>query len=115
MKKYLKLLPIIFIGILFLTACGNSKEDSKPKYDYTETQFEDKLNAGDDLTGKTVEVKVAKLVPNSAFGYNIEAGKHLNFVSPENPNVKEGDSVILKTEKVASTMGSYIITYKKVK
>ncbi|WP_233278828.1 hypothetical protein [Floricoccus penangensis] len=73
------------------------------------------MNAGDDLTGKTVEVRVAKLVPNSAFGYNIEAGKHLNFVSPENPNVKEGDTVVLKVDKITSTMGSYVITYKKEK
>ncbi|OFI46872.1 hypothetical protein BG262_03515 [Floricoccus penangensis] len=103
------------MGLLFLGACGNTKESSKTKYDYTESQFEDKLNAGDDLTGKTVEVRVAKLVPNSAFGYNIEAGKHLNFVSPENPNVKEGDTVVLKVDKITSTMGSYVITYKKEK
>src|SRR3954463_11513877 len=75
--------------------------------------LETALNKGDNLEGKTVSVEVNKLVPNSAFGYNIQAGKHLNFLSSDNPNVKKGDKLILKVTKVASTLGSYVISYEK--
>lgn len=50
----------------------------------------------------------------SAFGYNIEAGKYLNFVSTDNPNVKKGDKVILNFKQVKSVLGSFIITYEKL-
>lgn len=110
MKKILIGLLSSFVVVLLLAGCGTSKP---VKADYTTPQFESALNKGENLEGKTVSVKVDKLVPNSAFGYNIEAGKHLNFVSNENPNVKKGDTVILKVTKVASTLGSYVISYEK--
>ena len=111
MKKLLVGLLSSFMVVAFLlTGCGTNKT---VKADYTTKQFETALNKGDNLEGKTVSVEVNKLVPNSAFGYNIEAGKHLNFVSTDNPNVKKGDKLILKVTKVASTLGSYIITYEK--
>lgn len=92
---------------LLLVGCGTSKPD------YTTKQFEAALNKGDNLEGKTVSVHVEKVVPNSAFGYNIEAGKHLNFVSTDNPDVKKGENIILKVKKVKSMLGSFIITYDK--
>lgn len=113
MKKVAKVLfgLTIMLGLVAtLTACGASQ----PKADYTEAQAEKKLNAGDDIKGKTIKIKVQKLDPKSAFGYNIQAGKHLNFVSNENPNVKKGDSLIVKVKKVESTLGSFVITYSKV-
>lgn len=109
MKKLLVLLSAFMMLTLLLTACGTTKV----KPDYNTKQFETALNKGENLEGKTVSIDVNKVVPNSAFGYNIEAGKHLNFVSTDNPNVKKGDKVILKVKKVASTLGSYIITYEK--
>lgn len=42
-------------------------------------------------------------------------GEHLNFVSSSNPDVKIGDIVTVKVEKVSSTLGSWFITYKKIK
>jgi len=111
MRKMLIGLLSSFVVVAFLLAgCGTNKT---VKPDYTTEQFEAALNKGDNVDGKTVSVKVDKLVPNSAFGYNIEAGKHLNFVSTDNPNVKKGDTVILKVTKVASTLGSYVISYEK--
>jgi predicted RNA-binding protein with TRAM domain len=110
MKKLLVGLLSSFMVLLLLAGCGSNKT---VKAEYTTKQFETALNKGDNLEGKTVSVKVNKLVPNSAFGYNIEAGKHLNFVSPDNPNVKKGETLILKVTKVASALGSYVISYEK--
>ncbi|KRL04123.1 hypothetical protein [Liquorilactobacillus oeni] len=107
MKKS-KIIIIMLLSILFLTSCGGTQ-----KADYTTAQAEQALNKGKSIDGKTVKIKVTKLAPNSAFGYNIETGKHLNFVSTENPKVKKGQSVIVKVKKVESTLGSYIITYSK--
>jgi predicted RNA-binding protein with TRAM domain len=107
MKKLVVLLSSFLILTLVLAGCGTVKPD------YTTKQFETALNKGDNMEGKTVSVEVSKIVPNSAFGYNIEAGKHLNFVSTDNPNVKKGDKVILKVKQVKSVLGSFIITYEK--
>lgn len=109
MKK-VKICLVFFIMMFLVVGCG-SKEVNP---DYTEKEAETALNNGDDLEGKTVKIKVTTLVPDSAFGYNIQTGEHLNFVSVENPKVKEGDELVVKITKVTSTMGSFIITYEKV-
>ncbi|KRN59223.1 hypothetical protein [Limosilactobacillus secaliphilus] len=108
MKNILKVLSIITIVsclVLVATGCGQRKAD------YSAKTAESALNSGKDIKGKTVKFTVQKLEPNSAFGYNMETGKHLNFVSNDNPKVKKGDTVIVKVKKVTSTMGSYVITY----
>jgi hypothetical protein len=112
MRKMLSLSLILCVLLCFLlTACsGEAKVDFASAED-----FETALNAGDDLTGKTVAFTVNELVPDSAFGYNLQAGEHLNFCSSENPGVKKGDSIIVKVTKVASMLGSYVISYEKVK
>jgi predicted RNA-binding protein with TRAM domain len=107
LKKLFVLLSCFLILALALVGCG------KTKVDFTTKQFETALNKGENVEGKTVSVKVNKIVPNSVFGYNIEAGKHLNFVSNDNPDVKKGETVILKVKQVKSTLGSYIIYYEK--
>ncbi|GGD06098.1 hypothetical protein [Enterococcus wangshanyuanii] len=109
MKK-IKIFLAFIVMVLLVVGCGSKVT----KADYTETDAETALNKGDDLEGKTVKIKVTALVPDSAFGYNIQTGEHLNFVSPENPKVKEGEELIVKITKVTSTMGSFIITYEKV-
>jgi hypothetical protein len=111
MKKIsVGLLSSLMVVVFLLAGCGTNKA---VKADYTTKQFETALNKGDNLEGKTVSVKVNEMVPNSAFGYNIQTGKHLNFVSPDNPNVKKGDILILKVTKVVSALGSYMISYEK--
>lgn len=111
MKKGLLGLIALVLVLVTLTACGSAA--SKP--DYTEAKAESALNAGKDLKGKTVQFKVDKVEPNSALGYNLQAGKHLNFVSQENPDVKKGSTVIVKVKKVANTLGSWVITYTDLK
>lgn len=94
-----------------LTSCGG-----KTEVDFANAEaFETALNAGDDLTGKTVTFTVSNLEPDSAFGYNLQTGEHLNFCSSNNPGVKEGESVTVKVTEVTSILGSYIISYEKVK
>jgi predicted RNA-binding protein with TRAM domain len=111
MKKIGMIFSSFLIVGMLLSGCGNGNGNVKP--DYTTKQFEEALNKGEKLEGKTVSVEVDKMVPNSAFGYNIQTGKHLNFVSTENPDVKKGDKVVLKVEKVESALGSFIISYEK--
>ena len=85
----------------------------KPYY-ATAEDAEAALNAGKVLEGKTVRFRVNDLRPKSAFGYNLETGEHLNFVSPHNPKVKVGDVVIVKVKEVTSTLGSFVIKYSNL-
>lgn len=86
-----------------------------PKPDYaTAEDAEAALNVGKVLEGKTVRFRVNDLRPKSAFGYNLETGEHLNFVSPHNPKVKVGDVVIVKVKEVTSTLGSFVIKYSSL-
>ncbi|MDE5557511.1 MAG: hypothetical protein K2J32_07430 [Ruminococcus sp.] len=105
MKRILSVFLSI-IMCLALFSCGGN-------VDYKDAEsFESALNAGEDLIGKTVTFTVEEFSPNSAFGYNLQAGEHLNFCSSENPNAKAGDTVTVKVESVKSVIGSYIIYYK---
>lgn len=103
----MKKIAILIFAALLLTACGSAEPD------YTTEQFETALKNGNNAEGKNVSITVDKLVPDSAFGYNIQTGEHLNFVSSSHPNVKEGDELIVKVEEVESVLGSFIIKYKQ--
>lgn len=104
MKKFILMFILIaVIGLLF--GCGGS--------DYTTETFEQALLNGESVEGKTVSVEVKALEPDSAFGYNIQAGDSLNFVSAENPNVEPGDTIEITVDRYASMFGSFLITYKK--
>ncbi len=125
--KLLLVLPIVLLG--FLTSCNNDNnsnneknntektniEKTEVKIDYQQvTTFEADLNKGIDVKNKVVIITVDKLVPNSAFGYDIYAGEHLNFVSNEHPGVKEGDVITVRVTDYISMFGSYIIHYEKL-
>lgn len=105
MKKWFLLILIS----LMLVGCSSPNIVA----DYTDIEAEVALNNVEDLTGKTVEVEVLEVIPDSAFGYNIHAGEHLNFVSKENPKVEVGEKIIVKITKVESMLGSYMISYEK--
>ena len=132
MVKFKKAFSIgaTILAALTIAGCSNNKTTSKgsanksvktthqqkkpkPKVaDYPNIKdAEADLSKGKNLKGKTVQFKIKKFEPQSSFGYNMETGKHLNFVSPENPNAKKGDTVFLKIKKVKSVLGSFVITY----
>ena len=110
MKKLLLIVVSVFFICLF-SACNNSKPVDYPNV----TDFEAALNNGEDLTGKTVTFTVDKFVPDSLFGYNLQAGEHLNFCSSDHPGCKAGDTITVEVVSVKSFTGSYIISYKIIK
>lgn len=79
-----------------------------------EADFEKDLNAGHNLTGKTVTFVVFDFKPTSALGYNLWAGEHLNFVSAFHPNREKGDIVSVRVENVQNINGSWVISYHPV-
>ena len=109
MKKITSILLILLLS-LSLASCGKAKVDFADA-----ATFEAALNSGEDVEGKVVTFVVNEVVPDSAFGYNLQAGEHLNFCSENNPKVKKGDSITVKVTEVTSMLGSYIISYKIVK
>ena len=110
MKKMLSISLAIILVCLLVAGCGNKEADYPNVAD-----FEAALNNGEDLTGKTVTFTVTEFVPDSAFGYNLQTGEHLNFCSSKNPGVKKGDTITVKVVSVKSVLTSYIIEYKIVK
>ncbi len=76
--------------------------------------LEKALNKGVNCEGKTAKIKIQKLQPNSIWGYNLWAGKHLNFVSSSHPGVGKGDTIKVEIVSVDSFLGSWIITYKMI-
>lgn len=105
------------LGLLFIVFIVPVIYSYRPqKIDYgDETAFEKALNDGVNCTNKVVRFKVREFATPLA-GYNLHAGKHLNFVSFSNPDVSTGDIITVKVTKV-SDMGKGIwqIWYKKVK
>lgn len=118
MKKRIVSLLAIAAATLLLAACGKTTTQTKPtapKVDYTAAKLETALNAGKKVQGKTVKFKISKIEPNSAFGFNLETGKHLNFISKDGKAVNKGDTVTAKIKKSTSVVGSWVITYSSLK
>ena len=111
MKTYKKALCFLMTLTIFavLTACGS------PSADYLDAaSFEAALNSGENLGGKTVQFTADEVIPNSALGYNVQAGEHLNFISSTNPGIKKGDIVTVKANTIVSLFGSWLIQYEKL-
>ena len=102
---------MLVLMIIGLYGCGISTTP----IDYGDAEsFEAALNAGENLEGKVVRFTATELHPDSASGYNVWAGEHLNFISSRNPDIKAGDTVVVRTHTIESIMGSWLITYEKV-
>lgn len=79
-----------------------------------EVCFEEALNSGENVVGKVVTFKVREFATPVA-GYNLHAGKHLNFVSFSNPGVSTGDKITVKVKRVQDMdEGKWSIWYTKV-
>lgn len=91
------------------------KNEEEIIIDYGDAEsFEAALNEGKNLEGKIVQFVVRDYKPDSAFGYNLISGEHLNFISSRNPDAQVNDTVIAKTTTIESLMGSWIIHYEKI-
>ena len=110
MKKLVSILLLCGATLIGFTAC---KGTIVPDYENA-SDFEEALNDGIDMVGKIVYFEVREIRPDSAFGYNLIAGEHLNFCSTENPGVEVGDGLTIKVTEVRSIFGSYIIYYELV-
>lgn len=104
---------LLAIVIVFsLTACGKQEE---VVIDYADAEsFEAALNNGENLEGKIVSFVVQELHPDSALGYNVWAGEHLNFVSDRNPDIAVNEQVTVKVNTIRNTLGSWVIQYEKI-
>ena len=108
-----KILVSLILAVLALTLAACDSNTAAPDFEDA-ASFEAALNNGEDLVGKTVKITVDELVPDSAFGYNIQTGEHLNFCSPNNPGVSVGDTLTVKVTEITSILGSYVIYYEVV-
>ena len=97
---------------------AQQKDVSEPEevvIDYGDAEsFEAALNEGKNLEGKVVRFTAKEIHPNSAIGFNVWAGEHLNFVSSRNPDIEVNDTVTVRTTTIESISGSWIINYEKV-
>ncbi|WP_285035951.1 hypothetical protein [Lactococcus petauri] len=141
MKKF-AILGVTILTALSLTACSDksdttkssakgtsasssntSKSSSKTSQSSSSTtadfktaaEFESALNSNQDTIGKIVTFTVDNVVPDGELGYTVWAGEHLNFVSTEVLNWEIGESHTVKIKKVASSLGSYMITFETIK
>ena len=112
MRKINTFLIVVFTVFACVMCAGCVSE---PVIDYPNAEaLELAINAGVDVKGKTVTFVVQEFIPNSAFGYNLITGEHLNFCSPKHPGVEVGDTVAVKITEVINVLGSYVITYEKI-
>ena len=100
------------------TATADVQQDenaSSVVIDYGDAEsFESALNKGENLEGKVVQFVASEFHPDSKLGYNVWSGEHLNFVSSRNPDIKEGDTVTVRTVTIENVLGSWVINYEKV-
>ena len=112
-KTIFSLIMSLVILIGMLTGCA--KEAQPIIIDYGDAEsFEAALGRGENLEGKVVQFLAKNLEPQSAYGYNIMAGEHLNFVSSRNPDIAVGSEVVVRVTTIESVLGSWIIQYEKV-
>ena len=106
------LLACVMLSLL-LCSCGGGSGGTE--VDYGDAQaFEEALNRGENLENKTLMFTVTELHPDSALGFNVCGGEHLNFISGRNPDLKVGDTAGVKATEITSMLGSWIIKYEKI-
>ena len=97
------------------TEQGEMETAEEVPIDYGNAEsFEAALNAGENLEGKVVQFVVKEYHPESQLGYDIWAGEHLNFISADDIDVQENDTITAKVGKVSNLLGSWIINYENV-
>lgn len=124
-KKCVLIISILLI-ILSLAGCSDSKHVDNTQIvneyisgsrtiDFLDAEtLELALNSGVNVNGKIASISTKEVEPKSAFGFNIIAGEHLNFVSEDMKDVNAKDKVILVVDSVKKKLGSWIIEYSLV-
>ena len=82
-------------------------------YDSAES-FESALNDGADATNKIVSFEVKEIAPDSAVGFNIQAGEHLNFKSKDAKEISNNEQVTVLVTNAKSKIGSWLIDYELI-
>lgn len=77
-----------------------------------DVDFEAALNRGENTIGKVVCFRVLSVHPNSAYGYNLWAGDHLNFITQNKVDPVQGDRVLAKVTGVYTKLKSWFISYE---
>ena len=98
---------------LLLCSCGGGPGGTEVDYGDA-AAFEEALNRGENLENKTLMFTVTELHPDSALGFNVCGGEHLNFISSRDPDLKVGDTAGVKATEITSLLGSWIIKYEKI-
>lgn len=98
---------------LLLCSCGGGPGGTEVDYGDA-AAFEEALNRGENLENRTLMFTVTELHPDSALGFNVCGGEHLNFISSRNPDLKVGDTAGVKATEITSLLGSWIIKYEKI-
>lgn len=107
----LSLLLIMWGVSVTLGACGstnNTLGDDIRDYE-SEMEFETALNNGTNINGSTVVAKATTIAPDSKFGFNVQAGEHLNFIVPENSEIQVDGYYKFKVNSTQSFLGSWIL------
>ena len=114
-KMRLGIVVLLASAMLSLLLCSCGGGSSGTEVDYGDAQaFEEALNRGENLENKTLMFTVTELHPDSALGFNVCGGEHLNFISSRNPDLKVGDTAGVKATEITSLLGSWIIKYEKI-
>ncbi|SFC24621.1 hypothetical protein SAMN05660453_0046 [Fructobacillus durionis] len=114
------IMALIIVGLVFYVFTSNGKDNTSNtsrsakvlgvKADYSTSEAEEKLNAGDDLTGKIIDVEILKVENNTELGQNLQAGEHLNFYpDKQQAGLKDGQHIKFKVTDAQSTLGSWLI------
>ena len=102
------LLISVIIGMFNSYPLKNKKEAPNSTYE-SEEAFEKDLNDGYDLKDTTVTFRVREVHPDSAFGFNLWSGEHLNFLFSESQSAKTGDTVTVRVEEIKKRFGVYLV------
>ena len=80
-----------------------------------EDDFEKALSNGASVERKTVCFKVIDIIPKSEYGFKLNAGEHLCFVSKHKVDVNAGQFVTVRAVKTVNLFGTWFITYDLMK
>lgn len=80
-----------------------------------EDDFEKALSNGALVERKTVCFKVIDIIPKSEYGFKLNAGEHLCFVSKHKVDVNAGQFVTVRAVKTVNLFGTWFITYDLLK